>query len=136
MLRAASAAAALASTAAGDPDTEVRRRAVESLGAIGTEQAGEGLLPMVEDPRASADTLSGLWDEWPSLPRRRRCLPSTTVTQGSDLARDALEGLARIGAAEARGTFYHELSSRDGAPPRSMPAGDSAGWTTPRSWTG
>ena len=31
----------------------------------------------------------------------------------SDLARDALEGLARIGAAEARGTFYHELSSRE-----------------------
>lgn len=112
VLRAASAAAALASTAAADPDTEVRRRAVESLGAIGTEQAGEGLLSMVEVPELRRHVVRAL-GRMAFPPATPALLAVYDGDPGSDLARDALEGLARIGAAEARGTFYHELSSRE-----------------------
>ena len=111
-LRATAAAAPLARSAAGDTDGEVRRNAVESLGAIGTEAAGESLLAMVEDTDLQRHVVRALG---------RIAFPAATPAllaiydrdPGNDLARDALEGLARIGAAEARGTFYHELSSRD-----------------------
>lgn len=112
VLRAAPGAGALANSAAGDPDREVRRKAVESLGAIGTEEAGTSLLSIVEDPELRPHVVRALG---------RMAFPPATPAlvavydddPGSDLARDALEGLARIGAAEARGTFYHELSSRE-----------------------
>lgn len=112
VLRAAPGAGALANSAAGDPDREVRRKAVESLGAIGTEDAGASLLSIVEDPELQRDVVRALG---------RMAFPPATPAlvkvydddPSSDLARDALEGLARIGAAEARGTFYHELSSRE-----------------------
>lgn len=111
-LRANAAAAALAGAAAGDADGQVRRKAVESLGAIGTGEAGESLLSMVEDAELQRHVVRALG---------RMAFPPATPAliavydgdPGSDLARDALEGLARIGAAEARGTFYHELSSRE-----------------------
>ena len=112
VLRAATGAAALARAAAGDPDDDVRRKAVESLGSIGTEEAGESLLSMVEDSELQRAVVRALG---------RMAFPPATLAlvavydgdPDGDLARDALEGLARIGAPEARGTFYHELSSRD-----------------------
>ncbi|MDE2881313.1 MAG: HEAT repeat domain-containing protein [Acidobacteriota bacterium] len=111
-LRATTGAASLGNAAAGDPDGEVRRKAVESLGAIGTEEAGNSLLSLAEDPELQRHVVRALG---------RMAFPPATPAlvavydsdPDSDLARDALEGLARIGAAEARGTFYHELSSRD-----------------------
>ena len=111
-LRATTGAASLGNAAAGDPDGEVRRKAVESLGAIGTEEAGNSLLSLVEDSELQRHVVRALG---------RMAFPPATPAlvavydsdPDSDLARDALEGLARIGAAEARGTFYHELSSRD-----------------------
>ncbi|MDE3261627.1 MAG: HEAT repeat domain-containing protein [Acidobacteriota bacterium] len=111
-LRATTGAASLGKAAAGDPDGEVRRKAVESLGAIGTEEAGNSLLSLVEDPELQRHVVRALG---------RMAFPPATPAlvavydsdPDSDLARDALEGLARIGAAEARGTFYHELSSRE-----------------------
>ena len=111
-LRATTGAASLGNAAAGDPDGEVRRKAVESLGAIGTEEAGNSLLSLVEDPELQRHVVRALG---------RMAFPPATPAlvavydsdPDSDLARDALEGLARIGAAEARGTFYHELSSRE-----------------------
>ena len=111
-LRATTGAASLGNAAAGDPDGEVRRKAVESLGAIGTEEAGNSLLALVEDPELQRHVVRALG---------RMAFPPATPAlvavydsdPASDLARDALEGLARIGAAEARGTFYHELSSRE-----------------------
>ncbi len=113
VLRAASGVASLASTAAGDPDGEVRRKAVESLGAIGTGEAGEGLLSLVEDPELRRHVVRAL-GRMAFPPATAALLAVYDGDPGSDLARDALEGLARIGADEARGTFYHELSSRDG----------------------
>ena len=112
VLRAASGVASLASTAAGDPDGEVRRKAVESLGAIGTEEAGEGLLSLVEDPELRRHVVRAL-GRMAFPPATAALLTVYDGDPGSDLARDALEGLARIGADEARGTFYHELSSRE-----------------------
>ena len=111
-LRATAGAASLGNAAAGDPDGAVRRKAVESLGAIGTEEAGNSLLSLVEDPELQRHVVRALG---------RMAFPPATPAlvavydsdPDSDLARDALEGLARIGAAEARGTFYHELSSRE-----------------------
>lgn len=111
-LRAASEAASLAASAAGDPDRDVRRAAVRALGAIGGDTAGEGLLELVEDPAVRPQVVRALG--------RMAYRPATAVLVAaydadpeSDGGRDALEGLARIGAQEARGTFYHELGSRD-----------------------
>ena len=112
VLRAVSGVASLANTAAGDPDEEVRRKAVESLGAIGTEEAGEGLLALVEDSDLKRHVVRAL-GRMAFPPATPALLAVYDGDPGSDLARDALEGLARIGAAEARGTFYHELSSRE-----------------------
>lgn len=111
-LRAASAEASLAEAAAGDPDDGVRRRAVQSLGAIGSDAAGELLLPMVDDPelRRYAVRALGRLAYRPAAPA---LIAVYDADPGSDLALDALEGLARIGADEARGTFYHELASRE-----------------------
>ena len=111
-LRATAGAPALASAAAGDPDGEVRRRAVGSLGAIGTEEAGESLLALVEDSELQRTVVRAL-GRMAFAPATRALLAVYDTDPDSELARDALEGLARIGAAEARGTFYHELSSRE-----------------------
>ena len=112
VLRAATGAAALARAAAGDPDDDVRRNAVESLGLIGTEEAGESLLSMVEDSGLERHVVRAL-GRMAFRPATAALVAVYDRDPGSDLARDALEGLARIGAPEARGTFYHELSSRD-----------------------
>ena len=112
VLRAATGAAALARAAAGDADDDVRRNAVESLGLIGTEEAGESLLSMVEDSGLERHVVRAL-GRMAFRPATAALVAVYDRDPGSDLARDALEGLARIGAPEARGTFYHELSSRD-----------------------
>ncbi len=112
VLRAATGAAALARAAAGDADDDVRRNAVESLGLIGTEEAGERLLSMVEDSGLERHVVRAL-GRMAFRPATAALVAVYDRDPGSDLARDALEGLARIGAPEARGTFYHELSSRD-----------------------
>ena len=111
-LRAASAETSLAEAAANDPDDGVRGRAVQSLGAIGTGEAGELLLPMVDDPelRRRAVRALGHFAYRPAVPA---LIAVYDADPGSDLALDALEGLARIGAGAARGTFYHELASRE-----------------------
>ena len=111
-LRAAAAAAALAASASEDLEDDVRREAIRALGAIGTDEAGERLLSMVEEPQLREHVVRALG--------RFAYRPSVTALLGvydadpeSDVARDALEALARIGAEEARGTFYHELGSDD-----------------------
>ena len=111
-LRAATAVGALAAAASEDLEDDVRREAIRALGAIGTDEAGERLLSMVEEPELREQVVRALG--------RFAYRPSVTALIGvydadpeSDVARDALEGLARIGAEEARGTFYHELGSDD-----------------------
>ena len=111
-LRAATAVGALAAAASEDLEDDVRREAIRALGAIGTDEAGERLLSMVEEPELREQVVRALG--------RFAYRPSVTALIGvydadpeSDVARDALEALARIGAEEARGTFYHELGSDD-----------------------
>ena len=111
-LRAAIAVGALAAAASEDLEDDVRREAIRALGAIGTDEAGERLLSMVEEPELREQVVRALG--------RFAYRPSVTALIGvydadpeSDVARDALEALARIGAEEARGTFYHELGSDD-----------------------
>ena len=111
-LRAATAVGALAAAASEDLEDDVRREAIRALGAIGTDEAGERLLSMVEEPQLREQVVRALG--------RFAYRPSVTALLGvydadpeSDVARDALEALARIGAEEARGTFYHELGSDD-----------------------
>ena len=111
-LRAATAVGALAAAASEDLEDDVRREAIRALGAIGTDEAGERLLSMVEEPELREHVVRALG--------RFAYRPSVTALLGvydadpeSDVARDALEALARIGAEEARGTFYHELGSDD-----------------------
>ena len=111
-LRAATAVGALAAAASEDLEDDVRREAIRALGAIGTDEAGERLLSMVEEPELREQVVRALG--------RFAYRPAVTALIGvydadpeSDVARDALEALARIGAEEARGTFYHELGSDD-----------------------
>ena len=134
VLRAASGVASLASTAAGDPDGEVRRKAVESLGAIGTGEAGEGLLSLVEDPELRRHVVRAL-GRMAFPPATAALLSVYDGDPGSDLARDALEGLARIGADEARGTFLPRTLQPGRASRAHMPSRVWAGWRIPRSWT-
>ncbi len=111
-LQATAAVAALAAAASEDLEDDVRREAIRALGAIGTDEGGERLLSMVEEPELREHAVRALG--------RFAYRPSVTALLGvydadpeSDVARDALEALARIGAEEARGTFYHELGSDD-----------------------
>ena len=111
-LRAAAAVGPLSAAASEDLEDDVRREAIRALGAIGTDEAGERLLAMVEEPELREHVVRALG--------RFAYRPSVTALIGvydadpeSDVARDALEALARIGAEEARGTFYHELGSDD-----------------------
>ena len=111
-LQATAAVAALAAAASEDLEDDVRREAIRALGAIGTDEGGERLLSMVEEPELREHAVRALG--------RFAYRPSVTALVGvydadpeSDVARDALEALARIGAEEARGTFYHELGSDD-----------------------
>ena len=112
-LRAASEVGALGAAAGADPDEEVRRKSVGALGTVGTEEAGEALLALLRNQelrrevvralgrmayRSSGSAILAVYDEDPE----------------SDLGRDALEALARMGHPGARGTFYHELGHREG----------------------
>ncbi len=111
-LRGASEAEALARAAAADSERDVQREAVRALGQIRTDEAGALLVDLLDTPdlrveavralglmahRPAGTALLGIYDEDPD----------------SGLGRDALEALARMGHAGARGTFYHELGSRD-----------------------
>ena len=111
-LRAASEAAALAAAASGDADNAVRREAVRALGSIGTEEAGQRLLELVDDPELREHAVRAL-GRFAYRPAVAALIAVYDADPGSDVARDALEALARIGAEEARGTFYHELGSDD-----------------------
>ena len=111
-LKAAAAVGTLAAAALEDLEDDVRREAIRALGAIGTDEAGARLLSMVEEPELREYVVRALG--------RFAYRPSVTALIGvydadpeSDVASDALEALARIGAEEARGTFYHELGSDD-----------------------
>lgn len=111
-LRAAGAVGALAAAAAEDLDDDVRREAIRALGAIGNDEAGERLLSLLNERELREEAVRALG--------RFAYRPSTTALihvydedPGSEVARDALEALARIGAEEARGTFIHELGSED-----------------------
>ena len=111
-LKGSSQVGALATTAAQDPEDDVRREAVRALGAIGTEEAGARLLGMVDDEKLREVVVRAL-GRFAYPPSVAALIGVYDADPGSDLARDALEALARIGAEEARGTLYHELGSDD-----------------------
>ena len=115
-LRVASQVGSLAAAAASeDLEDDVRREAIRALGAIGTDEAGERLLELLElldqpELREYAVRALGRFAYRPSV---TALIAVYDTDPESDVARDALEALARIGAEEARGTFYHELGSDD-----------------------
>lgn len=111
-LRAASQVGALAGAAREDPEDDVRREAVRALGAVGTDEAGERLLTLLDDAKLRAEVLRAL-GRFAYAPATTALIGVYDSDPGSDEARFALEALARIGAPEARGTFYHELGSED-----------------------
>lgn len=111
-LKGASQVGALAAAAAEDPEDNVRREAVRALGAIGTDEAGARLLAMADDDKLREEVVRAL-GRFAYRPSVAALIGVYDADPGSDLARDALEALARIGAEEARGTFYHELGSDD-----------------------
>lgn len=111
-LKGASEVGALATAAAEDPEDNVRREAVRALGAIGTDEAGARLLAMADDEKLREEVVRAL-GRFAYRPSVAALIGVYDAGPGSDLARDALEALARIGAEEARGTFYHELGSDD-----------------------
>ena len=102
----------LATAAKDDVDSDVRREAVRALGAIGTDGAGERLLAMVDNPELREEVVRAL-GRFAYRPATMALIQVYDSDPGGDEARYALEALARIGATEARGTFYHELGSDD-----------------------
>ena len=112
VLKAATAVDMLAAAAVGDGEDDVRREAVRALGAIGSDQAGELLLGLLDTPALREEAVRAL-GRFAYRPAISALIRVYDANPASDLARDALEALARIGADEARGTFYHELGSRD-----------------------
>lgn len=109
------AIAALGDAARVDSDSEVRRDATRALGRIATPEAGEALLGLLRDGeatgvRAEAVRALGLM-AYPAA--GSPLLAIYDEDPDGDLGREALEALARIGFDGARGTFYHELASRD-----------------------
>ena len=111
-LRGASEVAALAHAASEDPDGGVRREAVRALGELRTDEAGDTLLGLLGDPGIRAEVVRALGlMAYP--PAARPLLGVYDENPESELGRDSLEALARIGHAGARGTFYHELGSRE-----------------------
>ena len=111
-LKAASQVGSIATAAAGDPEGDVRREAVRALGAIGTDDAGARLLALVDDEELREEAVRAL-GRFAYRPSTSALIQVYDSEPGSDEARYALEALARIGAEEARGTFYHELGSDD-----------------------
>ena len=111
-LRAAPQVGPLGAAAADDPEDDVRREAVRALGAIGTDDAGARLLAMVNDEELREEVVRAL-GRFAYRPAAAALIQAYDADPESDEARYALEALARIGADEARGTFYHELGSDD-----------------------
>ena len=111
-LRAAAAVGALAAAASEDLEDDVRREAIRALGAIGTDEAGERLLSMVEVPELREEVVQAL-GRFAYRPSTMALIQVYDSDPESDEGLYALEALARIGAEEARGTFYHELGSDD-----------------------
>lgn len=111
-LQAVSAVGPLAAAAGEDLEDDVRREAVQALGAIGTDEAGARLLELVNVPELRDYAVRGL-GRFAYRPSVMALIGVYDADPESDVAGDALEALARIGAEEARGTFYHELGSED-----------------------
>lgn len=112
---ASAAIVALGDAARLDSEADVRRDAVRALGRIGTPEAGEALLGLLGDGEATGVRTEAVraLGRMAYLPAGSPLLSVYDEDPDSDRGRDALEGLARIGFDGARGTFYHELASRD-----------------------
>lgn len=94
-----------------DPEKDVRLEAVEALGRIGTPEAGEALRGALE--ASSKQMLVAVVD---ALAVMRFAPASTDLVNVYDanpgkLGDRALRALALIGAPEARGIFYHQMTS-------------------------
>ncbi len=102
----------LGRAAAADPDDDVARESVRSLGELGGEEAGALLVGFLGDERLRRSALDAL-GETPYPPAAERLIEIYDADpEGGDGLR-ALAALARSGTSLARGTFYHELRSRD-----------------------
>lgn len=97
-----------------DPVEDVRLEAVDSLGLVGGSQAGDALRGGLSDGsksvRAHAVDALGEMRYMESAPG----LVSVYDEQlNKDLGDRALRALARMGAPEARGVFYYQMTSSD-----------------------
>ncbi|HXV62874.1 MAG TPA: HEAT repeat domain-containing protein [Vicinamibacteria bacterium] len=96
-----------------DPDKDVRLAIVEALGAIGTDEAGEALRALLKDHPTDltgpvVDSL-GAMRYLPAAPE----LVSIYDSNVNKLGDRALAALARMGAPEARGVFYYQMTSQN-----------------------
>ncbi len=111
-LRASDAADILRRAAEVDPDEGVQQESVRALGSVGTDEAGEILLALLPSPGLRAEAVRAL-GVMAYRPAGSALLAVYDEDPGSRTGRDALESLARMGHPGARGTFYHELGSRE-----------------------
>lgn len=95
-----------------DPDAKVRGEAVVALGKIGNDAAGKALQVAVQDPnddiRGKAIDSLGLMRYRPAA---RDLLSVYDISQGKAMGDRALAALSFMGAPEARGVFYQNLTS-------------------------
>ena len=111
-LREEAAVTGLVEAATTEENRNVQRESVRALGTIGSDSAGEALLGMLEAEESRREVVEALGD-MAHRPAGSALIGIYDADPESDLGRSALAALARMGHAGARGTFYHELTSRD-----------------------
>jgi HEAT repeat protein len=112
MLRAEEAVPSLVG-ALPDMELDVRNEVVAALGRIGTDEAGQTLIRALNDSsdriRTSAMQALGRMQYKPAAPA---LLSIYEVEQGKSMGDLALSALAQMGAPEARGVFYQNMTNQ------------------------
>ena len=95
-----------------DPAKNVRLQAIEALGQIGSDEAGEALREALRDGSKdiSATAISAL-GSMRYKPAASELIAIYDNAKGNKLVGRALVALSLMGAPEARGIFYHQMTS-------------------------
>jgi HEAT repeat protein len=93
-----------------DPSKDVRLQSVEALGQIGTDQAGEALRAALS---GSSDLTGNVIDALGQMQYKPAAPELVSIYDGNvnKLGDRALRALALMGASEARGIFYYQMTS-------------------------
>ena len=96
-----------------DPQKDVRMEAVSALAAIGNDAAGEALRGTLSIAASDASFAGHVVDALGQMKHLRAGPELVSIYDGNvnNLGNRALRALARMGAPEARGVFYYQMTS-------------------------